>query len=210
MSTKTKSTTSTAINPPRLAKATIRGLSPLTQGKAHAYGEGKRAEDETGDEQDERMWRDRAHYNQEGLCVIPASALHKALVSAAKFRGETIPGEGKKTWTKRFGAGIMILEHAAIDPPTNRETVSCVIVHVPTGGQPGGTTRVYRRFPIFESWSATVEVTVVDGLISEEVFARHLETAGKFVGLGTHRPSSLSPGTNGRFAVEGIEWSEID
>ena len=164
---KTKKT-NTAMKGPRLARVTITGLSPLTQGKAHPYGAGKKAEDETGDEQDERLWRDRAHYGQDGACVIPASALHKALIAAAKFRGETIPGEGKKTWTKRFGAGVMLLDHAKILPAVTREKLACVIVHVPSNGQPGGTTRVHRRFPIFQEWSAVIEATVVDGLISEE------------------------------------------
>lgn len=204
MATKTASTKS-----PRVASVTFKGLSPLTQGRAFPFG-ASRAEDETSDEYDERMWRERAHYDAKGKCVIPASSLHKALIAAAKFRNEKIPGEGAKTWAKRFGAGIMVLDHAPITPVTTKDSIVCTIVHVPADGLPGGTKRVHRRFPIFQEWGSTVEITVVDGLISEDVFTRHMETAGKFVGLGTYRPSSPSPGTNGRFEVEAIEWKQIE
>lgn len=192
---------------PRLARVTITGLSPYTQGRAFPYG-AKREADETADQFDERMWRKRAHF-RDGKAVIPGSSLHKALIAAAKFRGERIPGEGKKTWTKRFGAGVLVLTNPRITPETTEDELECCVVHVPSDGRPGGSTRVWRRFPIWdEGWAAEVEIVVVDALIDEETFRRHLETAGKFVGIGTHRPSSNSPGTNGRFSVGKISWSE--
>lgn len=193
---------------PREATVSIKGISPYTQGKAYPPDMAK-ASDETHDSFDERAWRHRSHVGADGFAVIPGMAIHKALIAAAKFRGERIPGEGAKTWTKRFGAGILILEHATIQPLVTHADMQCCVIHVPSDGSPGGSKRVYRRFPIFEEWSAQIKVTVVDGLIDEATFTRHMETAGKFVGIGTHRPSSNSPGTNGRFAVESIEWAEL-
>lgn len=196
------------VKPPREATVSIRGISPYTQGKVYPI-DLKKADDETHDEFDARCWRQRAHLNGEGFAVIPGPAIHKALIAAAKFRGERIPGAGAKTWTKRFGAGVMVLEHAVIDPRVTADTMDCCVVHVPSDGRPGGSSRVYRRFPIFQAWAAKVKVVVVDGLIDEETFARHMDTAGKFVGIGTHRPSSNSPGTNGRFAVDSVAWSDL-
>lgn len=195
----------TKASAPRMAQFTITGISPYTQGRAFPHG-AKRGADETSDQFDERMWRKRAHV-QNGQCVIPGGAIHKALIGAAKFRNERIPGEGKKTWTKRFGAGVLVLSNPVIDPRVPPDELECALVHVPSDGRPGGSTRVWRRFPIWEEWSATVEVVVVDALIDEETFKRHIETAGKFQGIGTHRPSSNSPGTNGRFSVGEIAWS---
>lgn len=207
--TKTKSTPSAAaLKKPRVAAVRIVGVSPYTQGKPFDP-DSSRASDETADEFDKRCWKQRAHLF-DGVAVIPAPAIHKALIAAAKFRGETIPGAGKKTWTKRFGAGVLILSHARIEPEVPEGELAFVDVHVPADGQPGGSRRVYRRFPIFREWSATVEITVVDGLIDEQTFERHMVTAGQFCGIGTHRPSSNSPGTNGRFRVERIDWSEIN
>jgi len=194
---------------PRVARATIQGLSPLTQGRAFPP-DLKKNHDEKDDAFDKRVWRERAHWNKDGQALIPAAALHKALIASAKFRGEKIPGQGQKTWTKRFGAGILVLANVVIEPNVSKEAIDYIDVHVPSDGTPGGTRRVYRRFPIYQEWGGSIEFTVVDGLIDEQVFLNHLTSAGKYIGLGTHRPSSNSPGPNGRFGIVGeVEWETI-
>lgn len=200
----------TTIKTPRVATVRIKGVSPYTQGRAFPPGL-KKGNDETHDEFDERVWRERGHYNGKGQVVIPGSAIHKALGAAAKWRNETIPGRGKSTWTKRFGGGCMVMSNPVLLPHVLKDELACSVVHVPSNGQPGGSKRVWRRFPMIEEgWEASVEVVVVDGLINEDLFERHMVTAGKFIGIGTHRPSSSSPGNNGRFSVESISWEECE
>jgi hypothetical protein len=180
----------------------------MTQGKAFPRGLKKNA-DETHDEFDLRCWKHRAHVVK-GRVVIPGAAVHKALIAAAKFLNERIPGEGKKTWTKRFGAGVMVLENPKIEPKVTEKAMQGTEIHVPSDGRAGGSTRVWKTFPYFEEWEADLKVTVVDGLIDEATFERHMRTAGMYVGFGTFRPSSpQSPGTNGRFSVESLEWKEV-
>lgn len=200
---------------PRVALVTIEGLSPYTQGKAHPP-DLEKPNDVLHDDWDKQNWIHRAHFVGDAA-VIPATAIHKALIGAAKFRGEKIPGAGNKTWTKRFGAGVMILEHPLISLDGEQLTKQRMIdgelyvdVHVPSKGDVGGSSRVWRRFPaIPEGWRAEAPVTVIDGLIDEDTFERHMVAAGTFQGIGTHRPSSNGPGTNGRFRVVDISWSEI-
>jgi len=62
-------------------------------------------------------------------------------------------------------------------------------------------------FPFIQAgWEVSVEYIVMDDLITEDVFKRHLEAAGQFVGVGRFRPEN--GGFYGRFEIVSVKWSE--
>jgi len=85
----------------------IEGASPLSFSK---YYEVPKKEGEKNADYEERTWKERMHYNEEGYVIIPPMALKNCLTNAAKYLSERIEGEGKKTWTKKFEAGLMVVD----------------------------------------------------------------------------------------------------
>jgi hypothetical protein len=176
----------------------IESISPLCQSRNH--GEPK-LEGEQDDALDIRTWRQRMHVKN-GTVHIPAKAMHDALAEAAKYSKRKIPGQGKATWTQKFASGITILED--IDLRVDPDTVGHVPVFCHATGVPGSGKRVIRRFPIIPQWVATFEVTILDPIITEDIFTEMLEQAGMFIGIGQNRPQNR--GVHGRFRVLGVEW----
>ena len=99
-------------------------------------------------------------------------------------------------------AGVLVVEPLVL--PVTEETIESHRVFVPSDGRRGGTTRVWKTFPLVTRWEGTVEFLVLDELINEEVFTNHLEDAVSFIGLGPFRPRNN--GYFGRFAVENVRW----
>jgi len=193
-----------------MATVTIEGASPYSQGRGYGRRHPKLPK-EGHDQYEERTWRERCHYREkDGRIYIPGSALYLAMVSAAKFRGESIPGQGKKTWTKRFVSGVLPMNNPVLEPGVTKDEVKGVDVFVPSTGNAafdgGGGKRVWKTFPTIEEWSCVAEFMIVDPLITDQVFRDHITEAGMSIGIGTYRPQSR--GTNGRFRVTGFEWSE--
>lgn len=205
--TKSKKMTTTAKTDDytyRVLKARIQGVTPYTQGRAMSS---EKIDKEGHDAYDERCWRERATYDQDGNVTIPAQALYLALISVCKFYNETIPGHGKKTWTARFTRGVILRSAPVLEPARQVEDLECQKVHVPSDGRVGGSTRVWRRFPIFWPWAAEVELLVTDRLIPDEVVERYLEQSGVLCGIGTYRRESR--GTNGQYEMTSASWEHI-
>ncbi len=183
----------------------IEGASPLSFSK---YYEVPKKEGEKNADYEERTWKERMHYNEEGYVIIPPMALKNCLTNAAKYLSERIEGEGKKTWTKKFEAGLMVVDPIVLS--IKKEDVQGERLLVPADGTRGGTTRVPRIFPKIESWSGKAKFFIIDESIATtqggKVFERHLDVAGKFIGLLRFRPSQN--GYYGRFNVKSIEYIE--
>lgn len=185
-----------------VAKVTIAGISPLSQSRLHdepgLQGEGP-------DDYDIRTWRSKLNVSPAtGTVVIPAHGLHQALIAAAKYTGEQIPGQGKKTWTAKFTTGLAFLED--VDTGLRPEEAQQVLILANADGVRGSGKRVQRRFPIYQDWEARFEVFILDPIITEPIFAKMLEVAGMFIGIGRFRPEK--GGTNGRFRIETIDWTD--
>jgi hypothetical protein len=156
---------------------------------------------ETPDKYEERTWRNRLHV-QDGHAIIPSMAFKNCISAAAKFLSMQIRGKGKKTYTKSFEAGVMVPEPLIL--PDLAENVTGVWVHVPSDGVRGGSRRVMKKFPVIPKWNGTVSFYILDELITEEVFMKHIEAAGRFIGLLFWRP--INNGMYGRFTVKSIKW----
>ena len=97
------------------------------------------------------------------------------------------------------------------DPLTlsiKKDAVESEELFVPSDGKAGGSSRVWKTFPIIKEWEGEITILVLDEVITEKVLARHLDIAGKFKGIGRFRPENA--GYYGRFEVKGIKEVKED
>ncbi len=155
---------------------------------------------ESHEHYEERVWRERAHVNDDGYIFIPAMALKLCLDDCARFLSESVSGKGKATYTKHFEAGVMCMDNAVL--PVKEKEMGCDRLFVPSDGKKGGATRVWKNFPLVEEWQATAHYYVFDPILigAPEKIEEYLVHAGKFIGLGRFRPRR--GGWYGRFSVE--------
>ena len=177
----------------------INGVSDFMFGK-HPHS--KKQSNETHDQYTERVWREQVHHHN-GECFIQPFAFKNALESAARWLSMGIPGEGKKTFTKRFQSGVIIVDRMMLMSGKGRaitiDDVEPVWIFAPSDGKRGSGKRVWRIFPTVHEWKTTVKVVVLDDKIDKDVLEAHCEAAGSFVGLGSMRVENS--GINGRFEV---------
>ena len=185
----------------KTAIAHLKSISPYSQSRDY---ETEKLPKERPDAYEERTWRDRMHVNDLGYVFIPPMAFKNCLSEIARYLSEQIPGKGKTTFTKHFEAGILVLESLVL--PIKKADVPGEWLYVPSDGKRGGSKRVPKCFPLIEQWAGKVTFHILDDTVTPEVFERHLEQAGKFVGIGRFRPRNN--GYYGRFRVEKVEWVE--
>lgn len=181
--------------------ATVRftSVSPYSQSAPIATVKDRK---ETHDDFENRTWRERLHVTKDGKVFMPAQGFKLALVEAAKYSSEKIPGKGNSTYTKHITSGVMCVDPLVLD--IDAKSVEGERLFVPPDGVSGSGKRVWKTFPLIPSWSGDVEFIIVDELVTKEVFMRFMEDAGKFIGLGRWRPSNK--GSNGRFRCELVSW----
>ena len=181
----------------RKAMITVKGVSPLSWSRPLEF---EALEGESKRDTEARLWRDRFWSAPDGKLFVPPLAIKNGLVSAAKYRGEKIPGKGSKTWTGKFEAGILAFEPmslgvtaAALDPEW------LYVPGQPGKGKQGKGPRVWKCFPRLLEWGGTAEVFIVDDIISKVVFEKYFESIGKFIGWGRFRVEN--GGYYGRFEI---------
>lgn len=81
-------------------------------------------------------------------------------------------------------------------------------IFTPSTGVPGSGKRVWRCYPMVDSWSCKVTFNILDDTITEEVFKKVLTQAGQLIGLGRFRVRNR--GTYGRFAIASMTWQEMN
>lgn len=182
----------------RICEAKIIGISPYSQSKVM---ESEKMPKEDGDAYDARCWREHAHVNDKGVVVIPAASFKKALESAARLLKERVPGKGQSEYGKHFKVGVMIMENPSIG--VKFKDLKCEKIYANADGKSGSGSRVWRRYPLFKEWSCVVRFVILDDTISKEVFERHLEEAGRLVGIGRWRGEN--GGMYGRFLAK-TKW----
>jgi hypothetical protein len=190
----------------RVATVSIEGLSPFSPSRAFDPDVSGRNDNESADDHEKRVWRKRIHYNQDGVCIIPAMMIQLMIQSMAKRCNVRIPGQGQATYTKNFVGGVAVPDDAII-PGTNWETVRGEWFHLNADGKRGGGTRVWRCMPMIDKWSIKFEAMVFDDLIPKELFERVIREGGLFCGFGRFSPRK--GGTNGRYQLKSIEWSDM-
>lgn len=181
----------------------LMGMSPIS---FSAPIQSKKKTNEAHDAFEERTWRERLHVNPQGHAFIPHMALKNCLSEVAKYLSETIKGMGKKTYTARFEAGIIIKDdmviHDAKGNPIRGKDVEGERLFVPSDGKRGGGTRVWKTFPTIQEWNVEAIVYAVDQILIDkpEKIEEYLGFAGKFIGMLRFRPRNN--GYYGRWTVK--------
>lgn len=184
----------------KIARAHLKSVSVYSQSRYH----NTEAMDKEGkNDYEKRTWAERMHVNEQGNVFIPPMAFKNCISEIAKFLAEQIPGKGKSTYTKHFEAGVLVTEPLVL--PIKKEDVKGEWLFVPSSGKRGDGKRVMRCFPVIPKWEGIVEFAILDETITEAVFRKHLEEAGKFIGIGRFRPRNN--GYYGRFEVSKVEWN---
>ena len=184
----------------RTATAYLKSISPYSQSRHYDTA---KLNKERPDDYETRTWRDRMHATELGYVFIPPMAFKNCLSEIAKYLGEQIPGKGKSTYTKHIEAGVLVLEGLTLD--VKKENVPGEWLFVPADGKRGSGKRVRKCFPLISEWAGQVQFHILDDTVTEEVFEKHLDQAGKFIGIGRFRPRNN--GYYGRFSVERVEWA---
>lgn len=188
----------------RTATARLKSVSPYSQSRYFAADVPKEPK-ETSDAYEKRTWRHRLHVTPDGRVFIPPMGFKNCLADVARFLGRQIPGKGKSTYTKHFGAGVLVVEGPVLD--VKAADVAGEWLLVPADGRRGSGKRVLKCFPFIPEWEADVEFMILDDVITAEVFEEHLAEAGRFIGIGRFRPQSW--GYYGRFSVQGVTWAGV-
>jgi hypothetical protein len=188
------------------AIAILESISHYSQSRHYSEEEVPKLEDELHKDYEKRTWRFRMHINDDGFVFIPPMALKNCVAEVAKYRGEKIPGKRNATYTKHFEAGILVLEPIVL--PLKRDDVPGEWLFVPSDGIRGSGRRVDKCFPLINEWKGEARFEILDETITEDVFWRHLDGAGSFIGLGRFRPSRN--GYYGRFKVTKRKWETGD
>lgn len=191
----------------RTIRCDLRSLSPMSQSR---YYKEEKLDGEQPDSFEERTWRERMHTDDSDQVFVPPMALKLALDSAATYLGKRIPGQGTKTWTKKFQAGLMCVTPMLLNnwegDPILGDDVEGKWLFVPSDGVKGGGKRVERCFPEIPQWVGQAEFLLMDQIIEEAVFTEHLGVAGALRGLGRFRPERQ--GFYGRFEIVSIDFPE--
>lgn len=184
----------------KIATVTLKSLSPYNQSRQHFL---TKKPDESHDEFEQRTWREKGHYDADGIAYIPPTAFNACLIRAAKKIDRKIPGRGNSKYTKHFEGGTQTVRPISLG--VKKEDVQPQILSMDGQGRKGGMG-VQRWFPHFEGWEGTIDFTVFDPNIPSAVFEEFIRFAGTCVGIGQFRPDR--GGFFGRFEVANIAWSE--
>lgn len=197
---------------------TVVGVSPYSPSK---YLDADKRKGETPKAYEERLWRDKAHYNAEGSVIIPGMAFQKSVAAAAKFTPRKIEGRGNSTYAKQIRSGVfvrgsVVLMHAIPDPKNKTRTVYVPYTKVDlkapgvymcstTGDASGLGKRVPKLFPEFWPWQGELSFDIYNPTVSKETFETYVAESGQFIGVGRFRPEV--GGFAGRYEVRDVVWT---
>lgn len=193
----------------KICKAHIENVpgSPYSQSALH---DAPRLERESPDDYDIRTWREKCTTNHEGQVCVPAMAAKQCIDLAAQKLGEKVIGRRGATYKSFFTSGVICNGDIPIanGKPLTPKDAAMVAINANSDGVRGSGKRVKRRFPVFAKWHGIAEFTIVDEIITKEIFEHHLKSAGMIVGIGRYRPAN--GGNNGRFRVTKFEWTDVN
>ena len=185
-----------------IAKVELESVSPYSQSKFH---DTPRKEQEGHEAYRDRTWREQLHYDeQSGEVFVPPMSRKNCITLAAKRLGMKVPGRGAKTYSQFFTSGILVTDPMMLG--IKKDDVVGEKLFLPADGKAGSGSRVTKIYPKIDHWKGTAVFYVIDGIITEKVFERHIEEAGKYIGLGRFRPERN--GYYGRFKVNSLVWEE--
>lgn len=168
----------------------VEGTSPYLM---HKFGGAKDESTITKPRPGEPNWKaeaeDAIYRDEKQKIYIPSSQIHGCLINAGKTM--KIKGKGKATYSKIFGAFILVEPACLTVSPQEY-----VIDERPVVIQ---RSRILRYRPKWEKWNLEFTICVMTDEISKEVLKSALEYGGSYVGIGDFRPEKKGP--FGRFMI---------
>lgn len=206
MATKPKATTTETPSGLLIAHAHLVSVpgSPYSPSRRH---DTPKKDKESHDDYEKRTWREKAHFDDKGMCFIPGMCFKKCISEAASFLGLKIGGgRGAATWTKHFLAGIQVFHPLPLN--VSKDEVRGEWLYLDSDGKKNSQAgRVPRCFPCFDHWEGVVDFMLVDSTITRPIFERHLREAGRMIGIARWRP--IKGGMNGMFNVTKVTYEEF-
>jgi len=185
------------------ARVEVRGVAPILFSRPGLPPKNKGEDDCV---YEERIWRERAHVDVDGNCVVTPDIIKNSIADAGRYTGEKIKGQGQKRYTDKLSRGVMIVEPALLlDGGGKPIPKGATIAHPEFGssrGQRGQGPKVWKTFPRIDVWSTNFAVHIIDPLLQSDPdkIREFLEVAGMFTGWGKNR--AATGGIFGRFNVE--------
>jgi hypothetical protein len=184
----------------------IIGVTPLLQNRDDLNitdPSAKKTKNESYEEHEERVWRQKAHYNVDKQVIFPNTWIRKSLIASQGRNGNPIkPANSRKasdTLLRHFISGVMVDDSVIRlngKPITEKELVSFKKMVSPQGK--GKVLCIRPMIPI--GWELDIEILIIDEMIRSEHVIQSLEWAGKFNGVGDWRPQK--GGVYGMFEVK--------
>jgi hypothetical protein len=165
---------------------------------------------ESAQDYDDRTWREHCTTDAAGNVQIPNIAFPQSLVDAAHLLGMKVPG--RRTGFKAFFTQAVVCnENVAIhngSGPWTKADAEMIIINAHANGQRGSGKRVPRKYPMFPRYHGVAAFTVLDDVITDDVFEQHFKYAGVFVGIGRWSPKV--GGLNGRYRPTRFDWEAFE
>lgn len=182
----------------------IEGLTPYSSSR---YLTEKKAKNETHDDFERRIWREKAHCDDDGNVFVPGVGFKLAVDEAAKLVKEKIPGKAPQTYGTIFPSACSAVTdmHLGI----KKGSLKAISIPCHANGNRTSGSRVIRYFPLIPEWGGDVEFRIFNDAIPEEVFERYFAEAGLLAGIGRGRPSKGCPAGNGRFRPLSFDWKDL-
>jgi len=173
-------------------KVKIEGISPYLM---HKFSMEKQSNTRPGVPNWEAEAEKALYKNPKGEIYIPSSQIHSCLINAGKDM--RIEGKGKATYSKKFGAFVLIDPYELVISPQKYEIDEKAVVVQ--------KSRIIRFRPRWDKWTVEFEVHVLEEGISGEIVKEALDYGGRYAGIGDFRPEKKGP--FGRFHV--VEFKEV-
>lgn len=181
----------------KVFRAELHSLTPYGQGRHHLDDKLPR---ELDDAYETRTYLSKCH-QAAGELFIPPMAFKLLLRTTAGYLSEKIPGRGQETYTKHYRQGVICPEPVML----GLKVEEVRHVRIFTSSQPGKAKsgRVWKSFPVIDTWAGELYIHAVDDIFTPEVIHRHLDIGGRLVGIGVWRPEN--EGMWGKFQVTAFE-----
>lgn len=187
----------------RTCKVTIESISPYSQSQMH---DAPKLDRESHEDYETRTWLEKCTTDDKGNVCIPGMAFKQAIDTAAYKLGMKVDGRRGATFKGFFASGFMCNGDVPIG--IHKDKAVKVTINANADGVRGSGKRVKRSFPVFPKWNGIAEFTIVDDIITPDVFEAHVKAAGAIVGIGRFRAEK--GGTNGRFKPTKFEWNMLE
>jgi hypothetical protein len=170
------------------------GVSPLLQNRDDVLildSSLKKTKNESYEEHEERVWKNKAHYNVKGEIICPNTWIRKALIASQNQNANPIrPANSRKatdTLRTYFVAGIMVDDAVMTfkgKPITEKDLIPYKKMVSPTG-----KGKVLCIRPMIQiGWEIKTDIIVLDDMIRAENIYECFAWAGRFNGFGDWRP----------------------